>query len=62
MAGISTPLISNHDGDFVPPGLDAYEEYKLDGLVFRHEAKASAKDEISGHFHPKAKIEHQGRG
>jgi len=51
-------VLGNHDP--VPPaGLagESVAEFALDGLVFRHQATAGAvKGEISGHFHPKARV------
>ncbi|MBL0419339.1 ligase-associated DNA damage response endonuclease PdeM [Ramlibacter sp. AW1] len=50
----------NHDRDVVPPGFTPYDVFEADGLVFRHEAEPAAVNEISGHFHPKARIAHRG--
>jgi uncharacterized protein len=50
----------NHDGSFVPPGFEAHDTYQDEGLVFRHEAEPGAVHEISGHFHPKARVVHRG--
>ncbi|MEJ7930162.1 ligase-associated DNA damage response endonuclease PdeM [Ramlibacter sp. AN1015] len=50
----------NHDGGFVPPGFEAHDTYEDEGLLFRHEAQPGAAHEISGHFHPKARIAHKG--
>ncbi len=50
----------NHDKDFVPPGFEPHDTYEVDGLSFRHEAVPGAVHEISGHFHPKARIPHRG--
>ncbi len=47
----------NHDGDFVPPGFTAHDEYAEGGVVFRH---INNGEDISGHYHPKAEIEHKG--
>ncbi len=37
------------------PGL-AVEEWREGGLVFRHQARHAEAGEISGHFHPKARV------
>lgn len=51
----------NHDGAFVPPGFIDYDEIAIGNVIFRHEALADDHGyEISGHFHPKADIEHKG--
>lgn len=50
----------NHDGDFVPPGFDAYDELELEGLLFRHERQPHAAGEVSGHYHPKGDLVHKG--
>jgi uncharacterized protein len=50
----------NHDPDFAPPGFEACDTHARDGLVFRHEAEMGAVNEVSGHFHPKARIPHRG--
>ena len=50
----------NHDGDFVPDGFFSHDAYTLEGITFRHEAVKNAEFEISGHFHPKARVIHKG--
>ncbi len=47
----------NHDPEW-PAGLpgEAAADFRLGGLVFRHQAAAGAAGEISGHFHPKARV------
>jgi uncharacterized protein len=50
----------NHDGDFVPPGFQAFDIFEQAGMTFRHEAEPGAENEMSGHFHPKAQITHKG--
>lgn len=50
----------NHDGEFVPPGLQAFDVFEHNGITLRHEAKPGAANEMSGHFHPKAQISHKG--
>jgi DNA ligase-associated metallophosphoesterase len=50
-------VTGNHDPE--PPSLpgESVAEWRLDGLVFRHQARADATaGEISGHFHPKATV------
>jgi hypothetical protein len=53
-------IIGNHDGDFVPEGMEGHDVYERRGILFRHEATPDGKFEISGHFHPKADIVHKG--
>ncbi len=50
----------NHDKDLVPPNFTPYHSYSLEGLTFVHEAEMGECNEISGHFHPKARIVHKG--
>lgn len=51
----------NHDGDFVPPGFPSYDALELDGIILRHHADpGTLSPEISGHYHPKAPINHKG--
>ena len=49
----------NHDGDFVPSGMESYDVYMDSGISFRHEPSGTAL-EISGHLHPKATIHYKG--
>lgn len=51
----------NHDGDFVPDGVEVCDVLEMGGLTFRHEAEQNADKEISGHYHPKASIRNRGR-
>jgi len=47
----------NHDPD--PPrgvGGDQAGEFSLGGITFRHQASPCISGEISGHFHPKARV------
>ncbi len=47
----------NHDP--APPegvGGRALPEWRLGGLVFRHQAQKGEAGEVSGHFHPKARV------
>ena len=46
-------IMGNHDADFVPDNFVACDEFKLDGITFRHQAISQKDFEISGHFHPK---------
>ena len=51
-------VLGNHDPvapDWLPG--EAVEEWALEGLVFRHQARAGADGELCGHHHPKASIE-----
>jgi len=50
-------VLGNHDPDPAPflPG-EHVREYADGPLVFRHEAQRGAAGEISGHFHPKARV------
>lgn len=51
----------NHDGDYVPAGFVAYEDYTVDGITFRHQAIMNDPAlEISGHYHPKIILMHKG--
>ena len=54
-------VLGNHDPE-APVGLpgEAVAEFELGGLVFRHQAQPGATEEISGHFHPKARIPTRG--
>ena len=47
----------NHD-PAPPEGIDGYSTpaYTTENLIFRHEAHKNAQAEISGHFHPKARV------
>jgi hypothetical protein len=53
----------NHDADAAAAlGGEAAAELAVDGLVFRHAAEGAAPaGEISGHFHPKARLRAYGR-
>ena len=58
-----TWITGNHD-----PGINdqcgghVAEEAEVDGLILRHEADPSeTRPELSGHFHPKLRINHRGR-
>jgi DNA ligase-associated metallophosphoesterase len=56
-------ITGNHDPE-LPPAIvgRVAEEMVLNGIVFRHEAtpdqsgESNAEPEVSGHFHPKAKV------
>jgi uncharacterized protein len=50
----------NHDKHFVPERFPAFSEYKLENIIFRHQAVPGAINEMSGHFHPKVEITHKG--
>ncbi|MEM6386246.1 MAG: ligase-associated DNA damage response endonuclease PdeM [Pseudomonadota bacterium] len=52
----------NHDPGPVDIGGDHLREMTLGPLIFRHMAERdSAAGEISGHYHPKAKVRHMSR-
>lgn len=51
----------NHDRAAAPPGGTAGIELFHRPLTFRHIAQAEARAELSGHFHPKARITARGR-
>lgn len=46
----------NHDAGPLEIAGTHRAEVRLDGLTFRHQAKAGAGAEISGHFHPKLRL------
>jgi DNA ligase-associated metallophosphoesterase len=54
-------ITGNHDEGFIPCGVDAYDEVKIQSLTFRHIHKEGDKGQISGHYHPKARLKIQGR-
>ena len=56
-------ITGNHDGDAgLAFGGRARAEWVVGGLCFRHEAEtAAAPGEVSGHYHPKARVRHRGR-
>jgi hypothetical protein len=58
-----TWITGNHDPAFADPcGGALAEEMEVDGLLLRHEADpAESRPELSGHFHPKLRINHRGR-
>jgi uncharacterized protein len=58
-----TWIVGNHDPAFADPcGGHIVEEAELDGLVLRHQAvPAETRPELSGHFHPKLRINRRGR-
>ena len=55
-------IVGNHDPE-IPSvlGGDRVDAVMLDGLVFRHEAEDGASGEISGHYHPKARVHRRRR-
>lgn len=57
-------IAGNHDPT-PPKGLGGrtYEEWQLENLIFRHEAEAvpAGYGELSGHFHPKARVRTRAR-
>jgi DNA ligase-associated metallophosphoesterase len=56
-------ILGNHDPGFADHcGGRLVEELQVDGLILRHEAQASEeRPELSGHFHPKLRLEVRGR-
>ena len=58
-----TWITGNHDFAFVDHcGGAIVEEAEVDGLLLRHEADPTeTRPELSGHFHPKLRINHRGR-
>jgi uncharacterized protein len=58
-----TWITGNHDPGFADHcGGRILDEAELDGLILRHEADPSdPRPELSGHFHPKLRINHKGR-
>jgi DNA ligase-associated metallophosphoesterase len=68
LAGIArlTRLVwvqGNHD-PLPPPGIpgSCLDRFAVSGIVFRHQALPGAAGEISGHFHPKARVETRAGG
>lgn len=51
----------NHDPGPIELGGTHLAEWAKGPLIFRHIAEANAKGEISGHFHPKARLSIRGR-
>lgn len=58
-----TWIVGNHDPGFADHcGGIIQEEVVVDGIVLRHEAERSeTRPEISGHFHPKLRLQLKGR-
>ena len=58
-----TWIIGNHDPGFADHcGGRIVDELELDGIVLRHEADpADERPELSGHFHPKLRMQIKGR-
>lgn len=51
----------NHDPGPVDLGGTHLAELQIDPLTFRHIAQTGATGEVSGHYHPKARIQTRGR-
>jgi uncharacterized protein len=51
----------NHDPGPLDIGGSHKAEVTIDGLTFRHIADPSKRNEVSGHFHPKARLASQSR-
>jgi DNA ligase-associated metallophosphoesterase len=58
-----TWIVGNHDPSFADHcGGRIVEEVEIGGIILRHEAvRHEAQPEISGHFHPKLRLQVQGR-
>jgi len=58
-----TWIVGNHDPGFADHcGGRIEDEVVIDGIVLRHEAERSeSRPEISGHFHPKLRLQLKGR-
>ena len=58
-----TWIIGNHDPGFADHcGGELLDELDVDGIILRHEADQSElRPEISGHFHPKLRLQIRGR-
>lgn len=54
-------ILGNHDPGPVDMGGSCLGEYRTGPMVFRHIAETGGIGEISGHFHPKARIVLRGR-
>jgi len=56
-------ITGNHDAGLVDHcGGEILVEAEVDGLVLRHEAeRGESRPELSGHFHPKLRLNHRGR-
>ena len=48
-------VAGNHDPG-AGPGGESHDEFRMGGLTFRHVAEPGASGEISGHYHPKARL------
>lgn len=51
----------NHDPGPAGFGGTYLHQFSLNGLIFRHVAEAKATAEVSGHYHPKARVPTRGR-
>lgn len=51
----------NHDPGPVEFGGDHLQQVEHSGLIFRHVAELHASSEVSGHYHPKARVPMRGR-
>jgi hypothetical protein len=58
-----TWITGNHDPGIADHcGGEIVQEAEVDGLLLRHEADpAEPRPELSGHFHPKLRVNHRGR-
>lgn len=56
-----TWIEGNHDPAPLAMGGTHLAELRVGPLTFRHIAQAGATDEVSGHYHPKARVRSRGR-
>ncbi|WP_338272110.1 ligase-associated DNA damage response endonuclease PdeM [Roseicyclus marinus] len=62
MAGLSwTWILGNHDPGPIDLGGSCRSESRIGPFVFRHIAEPTGTGEVSGHYHPKARITLRGR-
>jgi len=54
-------ILGNHDPGPVDFGGTHLADYRLGPLIFRHIARPGSMGEVSGHYHPKARIALRGR-
>ena len=54
-------IAGNHDPGPIALGGEHHHDLRLGGLAFRHIAEPQGRGEVSGHYHPKARIAGQSR-
>ncbi len=54
-------IVGNHDGLSAPKEANICNDYSLDKIYFTHYSKTNSSLEISGHYHPKAKFQINGK-